>query len=85
MYVEELKVNLKKLLRFKYAKMASQPSQNTNGLPSFEDISVSTKTFTAMTNLTIDLEKLFHAIPVVPYVIIPKKRGTKEEVRQIRP
>jgi TATA-box binding protein (TBP) (component of TFIID and TFIIIB) len=52
---------------------------------SFEDIVVSTKTFTAMTNLTIDLEKLFHAIPVVPYIIVPKKRGRKKKTDKLDP
>jgi TATA-box binding protein (TBP) (component of TFIID and TFIIIB) len=47
---------------------------------SFEDIKVSTKTFTAMTNMSINLEKLFEAIPVVPYIIVPKKRGRKKKV-----
>lgn len=48
--------------------------------PKFEDIKVSTKTFIAMTNLNIDLKKLFSFLPITDYIVIPKKRGRKKKV-----
>jgi TATA-box binding protein (TBP) (component of TFIID and TFIIIB) len=53
--------------------------------PDFDDIKVSTKTFTATTNLTIKIDKLFHKLPITPYVVIPKKRGRKKKCEQIDP
>ena len=41
--------------------------------PEFEDIKVSTKTFIIMTNLLIDLKKLFEFLPVTDYTFVPKK------------
>ena len=49
-------------------------------IKSFEDIKVSTKTFTAQTNMVINLQKLFDAVPVEPFVIVPKKRGRKKKI-----
>ena len=48
--------------------------------PNFEDINVSTKTFIAMTNLKINLVKLFDFLPVTEYIVIPKKRGRKKKI-----
>ena len=53
--------------------------------PEFDDIKVSTKTFIAMTNLTIDLKKLFEFLPVTDYVVIPKKRGRKKKTTYTNP
>ena len=39
--------------------------------PRFEDIPVSTKTFIVMTNITINISKLFEFLPVTEYVIVP--------------
>ena len=46
----------------------------------FDDIQVSTKTFIVKTNLEIDIKKLFEFLPVMPYEIIPKRRGRKKKV-----
>jgi hypothetical protein len=53
--------------------------------PKFSDISVSTKTYTATTNITIDIKKLFEKLPVTPYIVIPKKRGRKKKGLQPDP
>jgi TATA-box binding protein (TBP) (component of TFIID and TFIIIB) len=45
----------------------------------FEDIKVSTKTYIANTNITIDLEKLYDVIPITFYKIVEKKRGRKKQ------
>ena len=46
----------------------------------FDSIKVSTKTYTATTNLIINIEKLFELIPVTPYVVTVKKRGRKKKI-----
>ena len=53
--------------------------------PNFDDIQVSTKTFTAATNLDIEIESLFRKLPVTPYIVIPKKRGRKKKCEQVDP
>lgn len=47
--------------------------------PNFEDITVSTKTYTAITNIEIDIEKLFQCIQITPYIVQQKKRGRKKK------
>ena len=53
--------------------------------PRFEDIEVSTKTFTAMTNLKIDIKGVYNKLPITPYTVITKKRGRKKKTEQIDP
>ena len=57
----------------------------STAFPAFENIPVSTKTYTATTNLLIDIKKLFQLLPVTPYVVIPKKRGRKKKGAQFDP
>ena len=47
--------------------------------PNFDDIKVSTKTFTATTNLDIKIDKLFEILPITNYVVTVKKRGRKKK------
>lgn len=47
--------------------------------PDFDDIKVSTKTYTATTNLIIEIDKLFNMLPITSYTVIPKKRGRKKK------
>lgn len=47
--------------------------------PRFDDLKVSTKTYTALPNFNINLEKLFDLIPITEYKIVPKKRGRKKK------
>ena len=49
----------------------------------FDNIKVSTKTYTASLNLKIDLEKLFEIIPITQYTIIEKKRGRKKKNSEV--
>jgi TATA-box binding protein (TBP) (component of TFIID and TFIIIB) len=53
--------------------------------PIFDDIKVSTKTFIAVTNLEIDIRKLFDSLPITEYQIVPKKRGRKKKIAVIDP
>ena len=53
--------------------------------PDFNDIKVSTKTFIVKTNVSINLEKLYHYLPVTDYIMIPKKRGRKKKVEYVNP
>jgi TATA-box binding protein (TBP) (component of TFIID and TFIIIB) len=48
--------------------------------PEFDDIKVSTKTFIAMTNISINLKRLFEYLPIIEYTVIPKKRGRKKKM-----
>jgi len=47
--------------------------------PKFEDIKVSTKTYTAISNIEINIDKLFECIQTTPYIVQPKKRGRKKK------
>ena len=47
--------------------------------PKFEDNKVSTKTIIAVTNLSIDIRKLYEHFPITPYHVQPKKRGRKKK------
>lgn len=49
------------------------------GYPKFEDIPVSTKTIIVLTNITIDLQKLFETLPITEYILVPRKRGRKKK------
>lgn len=62
-------------------------SQNESKLnfSNFDDIKVSTKTFTATTNLCIDLEKLYGFLPITPYTVVPKRRGRKPKGEVVDP
>lgn len=46
--------------------------------PKFEDIEVSTKTIIAVTNLLLDIGKLFESLPITDYQVVPKRRGRKK-------
>lgn len=47
--------------------------------PDFDTIKVSTKTFIVMTNLILDIDKLFNFLPVTEYILVPKRRGRKKK------
>lgn len=47
--------------------------------PEFDTIKVSTKTFIVMTNITLDIDKLFECLPFVEYILVPKRRGRKKK------
>ena len=51
--------------------------------PNFDDIKVSTKTFTATTNLNIQIDKLYQKLPITPYIVTLKKRGRKKKCENI--
>lgn len=49
-------------------------------IPKFSDINdVSTKTIIAVSNIDIDIKKLWENLPVTKYTLIPKKRGRKKK------
>ena len=51
----------------------------------FEEIPVSTKTFIIMTNIVIDIQKLFNFLPITQYTLVQKKRGRKKKTVQVNP
>jgi TATA-box binding protein (TBP) (component of TFIID and TFIIIB) len=46
-------------------------------IPRFEDIPVSTRTSIVMTNLILDIRALHQHLPIMPYIVVPKRRGRK--------
>ena len=61
----------------------SEDENNSAGkkliFPDFDNIKVSTKTFIVMTNMTLDIDKLFEYLPFVEYILVPKRRGRKKK------
>jgi len=53
----------------------------------FENYEPSTKTFVINTNLTINIDDLFHKniLPITPYIVLKKKRGRKKKVQEEDP
>ena len=60
-----------------------EKKEGTLKFPDFENIKVSTKTFIAMTNMIIDLKKLFEFLPITDYIVVPKKRGRKKKTEVV--
>lgn len=60
-------------------------SNRTLNFPEFKDIKVSTKTFTAMTNLKINIKAVYHKLPITDYIVIHKKRGRKKKTEFVDP
>lgn len=46
---------------------------------SFDEIKPYTKTSVIVTNIIVDIEKLIYELPIVPYTVLPKKRGRKRK------
>jgi len=65
--------------------MTNTEQRKTLVFPEFDDIKVSTKTFTATTNLNIEIKKLFEKLPITPYTVIAKKRGRKKKCEIVNP
>ena len=53
--------------------------------PEFNSIKVSTKTFIVMTNLILDIDRVFNFLPVTDYILIPKRRGRKKKIEPVDP
>jgi TATA-box binding protein (TBP) (component of TFIID and TFIIIB) len=47
--------------------------------PEFEENKVSTKTIIAVTNIQLDIHKVFDCLPLTDYAVLPKKRGRKKK------
>lgn len=45
----------------------------------FEDIKISTQTIIGISNLNINIDKLFHKFQIHPYTVIEKRRGRKRK------
>ena len=65
----------------KLSKQELKSIINSNGdIKSFDDVGVSTKTIIAISNIIIDLEKLYTYVPITEYNPIEKKRGRKKRL-----
>lgn len=65
--------------------MTSIKSKDNLKFPDFDDIKVSTKTFTATTNLKLEIKKIFEFLPITEYIVVPKKRGRKKKCEVVDP
>jgi len=54
-------------------------------MQSFNDIGVSTRTIIGLSNLNLDIGKLFTELKLTKYIVIPKKRGRKKMPVEIPP
>jgi len=62
----------------------SEESKNLH-FPDFDSIKVSTKTFIVMTNMILNIDKLFNFLPITEYILVPKRRGRKKKNEPIDP
>lgn len=53
--------------------------------PDFDDIAVSTRTFTAQTNMDLNIPRIAYALPITEYIVVPKRRGRKKAGPAIDP
>jgi TATA-box binding protein (TBP) (component of TFIID and TFIIIB) len=69
------------LIDNEYDSWDDEETSNVDKLvfPDFDSIKVSTKTFIVMTNITLDIDKLFEYLPYVEYILVPKRRGRKKK------
>lgn len=51
--------------------------------PKFKDNKVSTKTVIAVTNISLDIHKIFDYLPITEYEVIPKRRGRKKKNEKV--
>jgi TATA-box binding protein (TBP) (component of TFIID and TFIIIB) len=47
--------------------------------PEFDDIKVSTKTFTVKTNVDLNIERIAEILPIHEYIVVKKRRGRKKK------
>lgn len=62
-----------------YSRSEKDSKKSKLEFPDFNSIKVSTKTFIVMTNLILDIDKMFNFLPVTDYILIPKRRGRKKK------
>ena len=48
--------------------------------PEFDSIKVSTKTFIVMTNMTLDIDKLFNYLPITEYIWFRRDEGGRRKM-----
>lgn len=58
----------------------AKKKESSMNFPDFRSIPVRTKTFIVMTNIKIDIAKMYHTLPLTKYVIVPKRRGRKKKL-----
>lgn len=61
-------------------KVDIKSDKNKLEFKKFEDIPVSTKTYIVMTNICLDIKKLFDFLPITNYIVVPKRRGRKKKI-----
>ncbi len=61
-------------------KLQKRVLGNDGNIKAFSQIGISTKTVIAITNLKIDLDKLFNLIPITDYEPVKKRRGRRKRL-----
>jgi hypothetical protein len=61
-------------------KLQKRVLSNDGNIKSFSQIGISTKTVIAITNIKIDLDKLFNLVPITDYEPIKKRRGRRKRM-----
>ena len=61
-------------------KLQKRVLNNDGNIKSFSQIGISTKTVIAITNLKVDLDKLFNLVPITDYEPIKKRRGRRKRM-----
>lgn len=61
-------------------KLQKRVLNNDGNIKSFNQIGISTKTVIAITNLKVDLDKLFNLVPITDYEPIKKRRGRRKRM-----
>ena len=79
--VENKKINKTELL----SDIENESPSSKLVFPDFDTIKVSTKTFIVMTNMTLNIDKLFYYLPYVDYVVVPRRRGRKKKNEPVDP
>lgn len=67
---------------------SASPSPATGGknkipMQNFDKMKAYTKTFTATTNLVLNLDALYEILPITDFIVIPKKRGRKSKTENV--
>lgn len=53
--------------------------------PKFKDITISTKTVIAHTNIKLDIKTIFEKLPITNYIVVQKRRGRKKKEAIVDP
>lgn len=68
-----------------FSDMSDNKSAKDLVFQNFDNIKVSTKTFIVVTNIILNINKLFNFLPITEYILVAKKRGRKKRNNIVDP